>query len=193
MSIQELPLMFLLLCACLLKENSCICDGTTWAKVGWEIFPEEMLYLKVEPSPSHCLPYPMDKLWCNFINMDVIASLVYLICILGQAISLILLALSVHYLWMKWKRHKKELKKQASIDTVGNEPESQSINDIDKLLFKLLATTSMMSEYLDRKAQRPSSKKFKHGKLKYKNRGGIREHQKHVNVVLSKMETTQSA
>lgn len=87
----------------------------------------------------------------------------------------------------------RQLKKQASIDTVGNETESQSINDIDKLLFKLLATTSMMSEYLDRKAQRPSSKKFKHGKLKYKNRGGTREHQKRVNVVLSKMETTQSA
>lgn len=101
--------MFLLLFACLLKENSCICDGTIWAKVGWEIFPEEMLYLKVEPSPSHCLPYPMDKLWCNFINMDVIASLIYLVCILGQAISLILFALSVHYLWMKWKRHKKEV------------------------------------------------------------------------------------
>lgn len=109
MFIQGLPLMFFLLFVCLLKESSCICDGTIWAKVGWEILPEEMLYLKVEPAPSHCLPYPMDKLWCNFFNLDTIASLVHLVFVLGQAISLILLALSVHYLWMKWKRHKKEV------------------------------------------------------------------------------------
>ena len=109
MSLQELSPILPLLVICLLKESLCICDGTIWAKVGWEIFPEEMPYLRVKTSPSHCLPYPVNKLCCNFANMDIFQGFLYLVYIVGQAIFLILAALSVHYLWMKWKKHKKKV------------------------------------------------------------------------------------
>ena len=104
MSTQGLSLIFTLLFICFFRESFCICDGTTWTKVGWEIFPEEMHYLKVKTAPSHCLPYPLDKLCCNFANMDIFHGCLNLIYILIQALFLILSVLSAHYLWMKWKK-----------------------------------------------------------------------------------------
>lgn len=109
MSIQGIALIFPLLFLCFLRESFCICDGTIWTKVGWEIFPEEMHYLKVKPSPSHCLPYPMDKLCCDFANMDIFQDCLHLMYILAQALFLILSVLSVHYLLVKWKKHKKKV------------------------------------------------------------------------------------
>lgn len=109
MSTQGLSLIFTLLFICFFRESFCICDGTTWTKVGWEIFPEEMHYLKVKTAPSHCLPYPLDKLCCNFANMDIFHGCLNLIYILVQALFLILSVLSAHYLWMKWKKHKKKV------------------------------------------------------------------------------------
>ncbi|XP_028386779.1 testis-expressed protein 50 [Phyllostomus discolor] len=193
MSLQELSPIFPLLVICLVQESLCICDGTIWAKVGWEIFPEEMPYLRVQPSPSHCLPHPINKLGCNFANKDIFQGFLYLMYILAQAIFLILAALSVHYLWMKWKKHKKKQKKQVSLDTAGNEPESQSINDIDQLLCKLLATTSVMTEYLNQASQRPTAKSVKHRKPKRKDGRGARGHHKQpcANVPQPNVETTQ--
>lgn len=106
---QGLSLIFPLLFICLFRESVCICDGTIWTKVGWEIFPEEMHYLKVKPSPSHCLPYPLDKLCCSFANMGIFHGSLHLISISVQALFLILSVLSAHYLWMKWKKHKKKV------------------------------------------------------------------------------------
>ncbi|XP_054443483.1 testis-expressed protein 50 [Pteronotus mesoamericanus] len=193
MSLQELPPIFPLLVICLLKECFCICDGTIWAKVGWEIFPEEMHYLKAKPPPSRCLPYPINKLCCNFANMDIFQGFLYLMYILGQAVFLILAALSVHYLWMKWKKHKRKLKKQASLDTAGNELESQSISDVDRLLCKLLATTSMMTAYLNQTSRHPTAKKLRHRKLQRKNRQGARGRHRHppMNVAQASVEATQ--
>lgn len=109
MSIQGLSLTFSLLFICFLRKSFCICDGTIWTKVGWEIFPEEMHYLKAKPSPSHCLPYPLDKLCCSFASMDIFQGSLRLVYILVQALFLILSVLSVHYLWMKWKKHQKKV------------------------------------------------------------------------------------
>ncbi|XP_015441609.2 testis-expressed protein 50 [Pteropus alecto] len=169
MSIQGTSLISPLLFICLLRESLCICDGTIWTKVGWEIFPEEMYYLKVKPAPSHCLPYPMDKLCCNLANVDIFKDCLHLMYILVQALFLILTVLSVHYLWMKWKKHKKKLKKQASSDTSGNKDlQTQSIYDIDQILCRLVATTSMMTKYLNQVSQHTSAKKLKHRKSKKK-------------------------
>lgn len=99
------PLLFL----CVFREGVCICDGTTWTKVGWEIFPDEVRYLKVKASSSHCLPYPLDKLCCNFANLDLVQSSLRLLYILVQALFLILFVLSAHYLWMKWTKHQRKV------------------------------------------------------------------------------------
>ncbi|XP_059944551.1 LOW QUALITY PROTEIN: testis-expressed protein 50 [Mesoplodon densirostris] len=165
---QGLFLIFPLLFLCFFREIFCICDGTTWRKVGWEIFPEEMHYLKVKPSPSHCLPYPLDKLCYNFASMDIFQSCLHLIYILVQALFLILSVFSAHYLWVKWKKHQKKLKKQASLDTAGNDLESQPIYNC-----RLAATTSMIiTKYLNQVSHHPPAKKVKHQKLKGKKSEG---------------------
>ncbi|XP_008577481.1 PREDICTED: uncharacterized protein LOC103595782 [Galeopterus variegatus] len=171
MSNQELSLIFPLLFICFFKESFCICDGTTWTKVGWEIFPEEVHDLKVKPSSFHCLPYPLNKLCCNFANMDIFQGCLHLIYILAQALVLILSVLSVHYLWMKWKKHKKKLKKQASLGKFSNDLESPSIYDIDQILCRLVATTSLVAKYLNQVSDHPPAKRVKHRKFK-KSEGG---------------------
>ncbi|XP_040840150.1 testis-expressed protein 50 [Ochotona curzoniae] len=165
---QRLSVIFPLLFICFFRESFCICDGTTWTKVGWEIFPEEVYYLKVSPSPSHCLPYPLNKLCCNFANMDILQSCLHVTSILVQTLVLILSVLSTHYLWVKWKKHKKKMKEQACLDKAGKELHNPSVYDIDQLLCKLVATTSMMTKYLNQVSQRSSSKKTKHRKSKKK-------------------------
>ncbi|XP_057585616.1 testis-expressed protein 50 [Hippopotamus amphibius kiboko] len=170
MSTQERSLILPLLFICFFRESFCICDGTTWTKVGWEIFPEERHYLKVKLSPSHCLPYPLDKLCCNFANMDIFRGCLHLIYILVQALFLILSVLSVHYLWMKWNKHKK--KKQVSLDTAGNDLERQSVYNIDQILCRLMAITSMMIKYLNQMSHHPPAKEVKHQKLKRKKNEG---------------------
>ncbi|XP_048213611.1 testis-expressed protein 50 [Perognathus longimembris pacificus] len=172
MSNQGLALIFPLLFICFFKGSFCICDGTIWTKVGWEIFPEEVHYLKVKASPSHCLPFPLDKLFCNFANMDIVQSCLHLSYILVQALFLILSVLSVHYLWMKWKKHQKKLRRQASLDKPEKDLESPSIYDIDQILCRLLATTSMMTKYLKKVSQHSSPKKVKHHNSKSKKSGG---------------------
>ncbi|XP_022420937.1 testis-expressed protein 50 [Delphinapterus leucas] len=169
---QGLSLIFPLLFICFFRESFCICDGTTWTKVGWEIFPEETHHLKVKPSPSHRLPYPLNKLCCNFASMDIFQCLLHLIYILVQVLFSILSVLSAHYLWVKWKKHKKKLKKQASLDTAGNDLESQPIYDIDQILCRPVATTSMITKYLNEVSHHPPAKKVKHQKLKGKKSEG---------------------
>ncbi|XP_077013116.1 testis-expressed protein 50 [Tamandua tetradactyla] len=172
MSTQELFLILTLLFICFFREDFCICDRTTWTKVGWEIFPEEVHYLKVKLSPSHCLPYPLDKLCCNLANMDIFQVFLQIFYILLQALFLILSVLSVHYLWMKWKKHQKKLKKQTSLDTSGNVLENESVCDIDQILYRMVATMSLMTKYLKQVSHHPSSKKAKHRKLKRKKNEG---------------------
>ncbi|XP_021561854.1 uncharacterized protein TEX50 [Carlito syrichta] len=174
MSNQELSSIFPLLFICFFRESFCICDGTLWTKVGWEIFPEEVYCLKAKPSPSHCLPYPLNKLCCNFASMDIFQGCLHLIYIFAQALFLILSVLSVHYLWMKWKKHTKKLKKQASLDKSGHHLESPSSYDIDQILCRLVTTTSLMSEYLKLVSHSPSFKKTKHRKLTRKKSEGER-------------------
>nr|XP_012804267.1 testis-expressed protein 50 [Jaculus jaculus] len=162
-----IPVLFI----CFFSESFCICDGTIWAKVGWEIFPEEVYYLQVKPPPSYCLPYPLDRLFCSFASMDLFQSSLYLIYILAQALFLILFVLSVHYLWMKWKKHQKKLKQQASLDKYDDDLESPSIYDFDQVLCRLLNTTSMMTKFL-RQVSQHSPKKVRHRTLKRKKSKG---------------------
>ncbi|KAM6165184.1 testis-expressed protein 50 [Erethizon dorsatum] len=164
-----IPLLFIFF----FRDSFCICDGTTWTKVGWEIFPEEVHYLKVKPAPSQCLPYPLDRLCCSFANMNIFQSCLHLTFILAQALFIILSVLSMHYLWMKWRKYKKKLKKQASLDKVENVLKSPSFYDIDQMLCKLLVTSSVMNRYLKQVSQR--SKKAKQQKLRKKSEEPARD------------------
>ncbi|KAM5238790.1 LOW QUALITY PROTEIN: testis-expressed protein 50 [Ctenodactylus gundi] len=185
------PLISPLLCIYFFRESFCICNGTTWSRVGWEIFPEETCFLKVEASPSHCLPYPLDKLFCNSANMDIFQSCLHLTYISVQAVFLILSILSVHYLWMKWKKHQKQLKKKASLDKCAYDLENSSVQDMDQILCKLMATSSMMTKYLKQVSQHPST--IKHCKLKrrVKEKGVRYQTYAYVNVAQPNMETAK--
>ncbi|XP_008983250.1 testis-expressed protein 50 [Callithrix jacchus] len=168
MSNQGLLLIFSLLFICFIRDTFGICDGTIWARVGWEILPEEVHYWKVKRPPSYYLPYPLDKLCCNLANMDIFWSSLYLIDILLQALLFILSVLSVHYLWMKWKKHQIKLKNRSSSEKSGNDLESTSIQDIDQILYRLDTTTSMIFKILEHRSYHPSSNKIKHWELKKK-------------------------
>ncbi|XP_010365667.1 testis-expressed protein 50 [Rhinopithecus roxellana] len=177
MSNQGLSLIFSLLLICFFGESFCICDRTIWAKVGWEILPEEVHNWKFKCSPSHRLPYLLDKLCCDFANMDIFHGCLYLIYNLLQALFFILFVLSVHYLWMKWKKHQKKLKNQASLEKPGNDLESPFIYNIDKTLYRVATTASAIYKIWDHRSYHPSSKKIKHCKLKKKSKEeGARRH-----------------
>ncbi|XP_005374927.1 PREDICTED: uncharacterized protein LOC102006539 isoform X2 [Chinchilla lanigera] len=164
MSNRGPSLTFLLLFIFFFRDSFCICDGTTWTKAGWEIFPEEVHYQKVKPAASQCLPYPLDRLFCSFANKDILHSCLHLTLILAQALFIILSVLSVHYLWMKWKKHQKKLKKQASLGKLENGVKGPSFYDVDQILCTLLTTSSMINKYLDQMSQQ--SKEVKQQKLK---------------------------
>lgn len=64
------------------------------------------------------------------------------------------------------------MKKQASLEKHGNDLESPSIYDIEQILCRLLATTSMMTKFLKQVSQHSSLKKVKQQrKVKRKNKG----------------------
>ncbi|XP_051004136.1 testis-expressed protein 50 [Acomys russatus] len=173
---QRLSVLSPLLLCCFFRESFCICDGTTWTKVGWEIFPEEVYYLKLKAPSSQCLPYPLDGLCCNFANMDLFQSSLYMTYVLTQALFFILFVLSVHYLWMKWIKHKKKLRQQATLKSHSNGLGSPAIYDIEQVLCRLLATTSMMTKFLKQVSQHSSFKKVKQQRqLKRKKRKGEKE------------------
>lgn len=58
------------------------------------------------------------------------------------------------------------------MDTPGKDLETQSVYDIDQILCKLVATTSMMTKYLNQMSHHPQAKKAKHRKLKRKTTEG---------------------
>nr|XP_012300058.1 uncharacterized protein TEX50 [Aotus nancymaae] len=168
MSNQGLLLIFSLLFICFIRETFGIGDGSIWAKVGWEILPEEVHYWKVKCPPSYCLPYPLDKLCCNLANMDIFCSCLKLIYVLLQVLFFILSVLSVHYLWKKWKKHQIKLKNQSSSEKSGNDLESPSIQNIDQILYRLMTLTSMISKILKHRSYYPSSNKIRHCKFRKK-------------------------
>ncbi|XP_004853475.1 uncharacterized protein Tex50 [Heterocephalus glaber] len=158
-------LTFSLLFIFLFKGSLCICDGTAWTKVGWEIFPEEVHHLQVKTFRPQCPPHPLTKLCRSFVTWDIFQTCLHFIFTLAQALFLMMSVLSVHYLWMKWKKHQRK-KKQDTLDKVENDLNTSSFYDIHQMLCKLLAISSTMKEYLNQVPQCSSSKKIKHHKLK---------------------------
>uniref|UniRef100_A0A4X2K5Y5 Testis expressed 50 n=1 Tax=Vombatus ursinus TaxID=29139 RepID=A0A4X2K5Y5_VOMUR len=163
MFIQGLSLVIPLWSVCFVKESFCICARTTWAKVGWEIFPGEVDLMQLTP-PHSCWPYPLDQLGCNFWNC---AKLSY---ILVETLFIILTVLSGHYLWTQWKTH---TRKPEDIFPSNVDQQNQSIYDIDQMLCRLISTTSMLTRYLKQVSHHPS-KKLKHRRKFKKKRDGDR-------------------
>ncbi|KAF5916637.1 hypothetical protein HPG69_005432 [Diceros bicornis minor] len=85
-----------------------------------------------------------------------------------------------------------KLKKQASLDTLGNDLESQSFHDIDQILCRLMAKTSMMTTYLNQSSPYLPAKKVKHRKPKRKKtEGRVARRYPYAKVAQSHMKITQ--
>nr|XP_008509341.1 PREDICTED: uncharacterized protein LOC103544272 isoform X2 [Equus przewalskii] len=85
-----------------------------------------------------------------------------------------------------------KLKKQPSLDTLGNDLEGPSFQDIDEILCRLMAKTSMLTTYLNQSSHYPLAKKVKHGKPKRKKTpsgGGARRYP-YAHVTRSNMKVT---
>ncbi|XP_068921708.1 testis-expressed protein 50 [Petaurus breviceps papuanus] len=109
MFIQGLSLVIPLWSICFVKESFCICARTTWAKVGWEIFPGEVDLMQLTPPPSY-LPYSLDQLGYNFWSCTKLSY------ILVETLFVILTILSGHYLWTQWKKHTRKVKQRATLE-----------------------------------------------------------------------------
>ncbi|XP_007525266.1 testis-expressed protein 50 [Erinaceus europaeus] len=192
MSAKGLSLSFPLLFICFFMESFCICDRSTWTKVGWEIFPDEALHLKFKRPPTSCLPYPVDKIYCILANLDIFGSCLRITYISVEILLLILTVLSVHYLCMKWKKHKRKVKRQETIQTIDNGLEIESFQDIEQILCRLIATVTMLTKYLNKAVHHPSAKKSKYGKIRGKKVKAVRSRKTldYPYAALSKMNIT---
>ncbi|XP_074164493.1 testis-expressed protein 50 [Sminthopsis crassicaudata] len=161
MFIQGLSLVIPLWSVCFIKESFCICARTTWAKVGWEIFPGEVDLMQLTPPPSH-LPYGLDQLGYNFWSCTQLSY------ILVETLFVILTVLSGHYLWTQWKKHTRKPEDNFSI---SGDPQNQSIYDIDQIICRLMSTTSMLTRYV-KQVSHHSPKKLKHRRKLRKKRDG---------------------
>ncbi|XP_028928162.1 testis-expressed protein 50-like [Ornithorhynchus anatinus] len=118
MFLQDLFLAILIWPAVLTEESHCFYDRDLWARVGWEILPEEMDKLKLPPHPpTYCLPYLLKKFCCSFSTSNFSSCCMQFLCTLFTSLGFILLALSILYLWTKWKQHvKKDRACQVSLE-----------------------------------------------------------------------------
>ncbi|XP_072504675.1 testis-expressed protein 50 [Notamacropus eugenii] len=161
MFIQGLFLVIPLWSVYFVKESFCICARTTWAKVGWEIFPGEVDLMQLTPPPSY-LPYPLDQLDCNFWSRTKLSY------ILVETFFVILTILSGHYFWTQWKKHTR--KPEANFSS-NDDQQNQSIYDMDQILCRLMSTTSMLTKHLKEVSHHPSKKSKHRRKLKKKRDG----------------------
>ncbi|XP_007667087.1 testis-expressed protein 50 isoform X1 [Ornithorhynchus anatinus] len=108
---QGLTLTLLIWSAGLFQESHCFCDKVPWAKVGWEILPEDMEKLKLTLPPStYCLPFPLEKMCCTFPTIKPFYSCMFALCTLLKSLCFILASLTTYSLWTKWKQHLKFLR-----------------------------------------------------------------------------------
>ncbi|XP_074078156.1 testis-expressed protein 50 [Macrotis lagotis] len=152
MFIRGLPLVIPLWFLCFTKDSFCVCGArTTWAKVGWEILPEEVSLMQLTPPRSY-LPYPLDQLGHNFWGSTKLPYIVM------ETLFVLLTILSGHYLWTKGKKNTTKPEENCSSNDVQ---ENQCTDDTDQILWKLMLTATILSRYVDQVSQQ-SPKKSKH-------------------------------
>ncbi|XP_038614608.1 testis-expressed protein 50 [Tachyglossus aculeatus] len=146
---RGLGLILLIWSASLFKESHCFCDKVPWAKVGWEILPEDMEKLKLTLPPSaYCLPFPLEKMCCSFPTLKPFYSCMFALCTLLKSLCFILASLTTYSLWIRWKRHLK-LGVDPSTEFLNKKLPVGALQRTDQILSRLVKTISILTNYLE--------------------------------------------
>ncbi|XP_025052536.1 testis-expressed protein 50 [Alligator sinensis] len=135
-------------------NSLCICGRPNWRRVGTDILPEDLKQMELGIQfMSTCLPYPLDQLSFYFTSLEITKECLDILCISCKVVLYLLCSLSVCYLWIKWRRHQRsdvmpKVVSQTSTVSVGTEFHSEHTSNVDEMLWRLVANTSMMLKYL---------------------------------------------
>uniref|UniRef100_A0A8C8R9N4 Testis expressed 50 n=1 Tax=Pelusios castaneus TaxID=367368 RepID=A0A8C8R9N4_9SAUR len=135
---QGFSLVFPIWIVVLFQDSLCLCDRPSWARVGWEILPEDLEQLKLGIQlHSSCLPYPLDQVSHYFTILEI--SKGCLKVLYGSCTLILFLCCSVTSL-SGFVRKSVRLYKPSR---------SQSLTPfLHLMLCRLVANTSVMMEYL---------------------------------------------
>ncbi|XP_038607818.1 testis-expressed protein 50-like [Tachyglossus aculeatus] len=140
------------------------CNRELWARVGWEILPEERPKLKLPHQPStYCLPYPLDTFCSSFSTFKLFDNVMDFLSALLIAQHLIPLARSAHNLWTKWKRHVKKQERNPSSAFTCKKSKAQSIHRKKQILSSLIITARRLKIFLKQANHQRRKKMCKHG------------------------------
>ncbi|XP_007655362.1 testis-expressed protein 50-like [Ornithorhynchus anatinus] len=160
---QDLFLAILISSAVSVEEGHCFSDRELWARVGWEILPEEISKLKLPRQPSsYSLPYSLETFCCSFFTFNLFENLLQFLSALLTCLGFIPLALSAYNLWTKWKRPVKKLERNPSSAFVCKKSEGQSIRNTEQILASLVVTTRKLKNFLKQANLQRRMKIYKH-------------------------------
>uniref|UniRef100_A0A8C3P720 Testis expressed 50 n=1 Tax=Chrysemys picta bellii TaxID=8478 RepID=A0A8C3P720_CHRPI len=143
MFVRGVSLVFLIWIAFLFQDSLCHCDRPSWVRVGWEILPEDLEQLQLgTPLQSNCLPYPLDQLSHCFTHLEIAKRCFEVLYVSCKIILFFLGGLCVRCLWSKLRRPQKK------VNDVNEQGRNGCTCNVDKMLCRLVANTSIMMKYL---------------------------------------------
>ncbi|XP_073212499.1 testis-expressed protein 50 [Lepidochelys kempii] len=149
MFVRGASLVFPVWIVVLFQDSLCLCDRPSWVRVGWEILPEDLEQLQLGTSlQSNCLPYPLDQLSHCFTHLEIAKGCLEVLCASCKVILFLLGGLCVHCLWSKLRRPQKKVSVETSSVSVTTEFHAECTCNVDKMLCRLVANTSIMMKYL---------------------------------------------
>ncbi|XP_074859109.1 testis-expressed protein 50-like [Carettochelys insculpta] len=162
------PLWIIFFC---FQESVGLCNRPAWARVGWEILPEDLEQLQLGTQlPSSCLPYPLDLLSHYFPNLET-AEGGWEVQSVSCKVTLVLLGgLCMYGLWCKLRRPQEKISVQTSSTSITTEFHAECTCNVDKTLCQLLANMCVMMKYLKYLCHR-HRKEIRHWKLSRKRKG----------------------
>ncbi|XP_006139430.1 testis-expressed protein 50 [Pelodiscus sinensis] len=149
MFVRDLFLLFPVWIVFLFQDSLCLCDRPSWVRVGWEILPEDLEQLQLGAQfQSSCLPYPLDQLSHCFTSLEIARDCLEVLYGSCKITFFLLLGLCVRCLWSKLRRPQKKVSVQTSSLSVTTEFHAECTCNVDKMLCRLVANTSVMMKYL---------------------------------------------
>ncbi|XP_039341035.1 testis-expressed protein 50 [Mauremys reevesii] len=149
MFVRGVSLVFPVWIAFLFQETLCLCDRPSWVRVGWEILPEDLEQLQLGTAlQSNCLPYPLDQLSHCFTYLEIAKGWLEVLYTSCKIILFLLGGLCVCGLWSKLRRPQKKVSVKTSSVSVTTEFHAECTCNVDKMLCRLVANTSIMMKCL---------------------------------------------
>ncbi|XP_028927726.1 testis-expressed protein 50-like isoform X2 [Ornithorhynchus anatinus] len=140
MLIQLLSLAIGIWLSFLVEESQIFSEKELWARIGWEILPEETPKLKLpSPPPRYCLPFPLEKVCCSLSTFIRINNSMLFLSTLGISLTLMVLFWTAYRRWTKRKR---------DVET-DEHLQGRSIPGMEQILAELLTTVVMLKRQVE--------------------------------------------